>query len=124
MKRIVLGLSAVALLAAAAPASAQQWDGDDHGARWNHHDRHDFAGYPEFAEAKDHIRSEVREGLDDGWLDEDLAQDAIGELQQIQFREGQEYRAYGWRLPEYDRDQFRASLDELDRSIGQARDDQ
>lgn len=123
MKRIILGLSVIAVLGAAVPASAQQWGGD-YGARWNNSGRYAFRGYPEFRGAKAHIRDEVRQGLEEGWLDEDQAQDFTQELRRVQMQEAREFRVHGWNLPEGDRAAIRSSLDELDQSIDQARDEQ
>lgn len=123
MKRIILGLSAIALLGAAVPASAQQWGGD-YGARWNNPGRYAFRGYPEFRGEKAHIRSEIREGLEEGWLDEDQAQNLTQELWQVQQQESREFRVHGWSLPYQDRAAIRSSLDELDHSIDEARDEQ
>lgn len=123
MKRVILGLSAIVLLGAAVPASAQSWGGD-YGGRWNEHGRYAFGGYPEFRGEKRHIRSEIRQGREDGWLDEDQVQDFAQELRQVEQRESREFRVHGWNLPDDDREAIRSRLDELDQSIDQARDEQ
>jgi len=122
MKTIVLGLMALATAAAAQPASAQSWGGD-YGPRWSDGGRYGFRGYPEFRGEKSHIRSEIRQGLDAGWLDDDQAGAFYQQLRRIQQEETSEYREHGWNLPDRDRGEIRSSLHELDRAIDEARDE-
>lgn len=122
MKRIMLGLVAMAALGAAAPASAQQWGGD-YGFRWNDGGRYGFRGYPEFRGEKDHILGEIREGLDEGWLGEDQARAFNWRLRRIQQEEASEFREHGWTLPDNDRAEIGSDLHQLDRAIDEARDD-
>jgi hypothetical protein len=110
VKRIILGLIAMAGAAAALPASAQTWGwGGDYGGGWNGDwgGRYAFNGYPEFRGEQAHIRSEIREGFDDGWLDEDQAR---------------EFHEHRWRLPDGDRAEIRADLHALDQAVDEARD--
>jgi hypothetical protein len=114
MKTIILGLAAAALFGTA--AAAQGWRGDYSAQRYGGWD------YPEFRGEVAHIRSEVRQGLNQGWLDYDQAREMNGELRDVQRREASEYRFHGWRLPDDDRQAIRAQLDRLDHEIDQARD--
>lgn len=118
---LVAGLAALSLPIA---ASAQSWGGDyASGRSYSYGGRYAFRGYPEFRSVKAHIRSEIRQGLEEGWLDEDQAQDFNQQLRQIQQNEAQEYRAHGWNLPENDRADIRSGLQELDQAVDEARDE-
>ncbi|HVN01560.1 MAG TPA: hypothetical protein VMT68_15235 [Caulobacteraceae bacterium] len=112
MRSLAIGLAAAALAATA--AQAQGWNGerDVPPAGWD---------YPEFRGPTAHIRSEIREGLNEGWLDDDQARDFGGELGRIQSREVSTYRAHGWRLPDGDRDEIHERIDRLAQAIDQAR---
>jgi len=113
---IILGATLVATPLA---ASAQGWGGD-YGGDWRY--RPSFGGYPEFQGEKAHIRDEIRQGLREGWLDRDQAGDMFRRLQWVQRREAREFGEHGWNLPYWDRQQIRSSLDQIDRSVDQARD--
>ncbi len=121
MKTVILGLAAAATLFGTA-ASAQGWGGD-YGSRWGDQSRYSFRDYPEFRGVISHIRQEVREGLDEGWIDDGQARDLGWQLRQIQRREAQEFRTHGWELPDDDRADIRSQLNQLDRTIDEARDD-
>lgn len=123
-------LIAVTTAALAAPlaVSAQSWGwyggggrGDYSGYRGGY--QQTFRGYPEFQGLKSHIRQEIRDGLQDGWLDQDQAQDLYRRLDWVQRSEQREFREHGWQLPYNDRAQIRSSLNNLDRAIDQARDE-
>ena len=120
MKRLLIGLAAATLavagLAGAAAAQPYQGPGDYYS--------HQASGwdYPEFRNVSWHIRSELRSGLRDGWLDADQAGDFTRQLHRLQARELAEYREHGWNLPEDDRNQIRARFNRLDRAIDDARD--
>jgi len=118
MKRIMLGLSAVALTATALPAAAQSWGGD----YWRSRSGHGFQDYPEFRGEIAHIRGEIREGINEGWLDDGQARQVRWRLQQVQYREAREFRFHGWNLPDSDREQIRSDLDQLDHWVDQVRD--
>ena len=115
---ITAGLAAMALPAA---ASAQAWGDGDYGRPgWDR--GYGFAGYPQFRDEKAHIRAEIREGLYEGWLDRGQARDFNNRLQWTQRREAREFQEHGWSLPDWDQQSIRASLDQIDRAIDQARD--
>lgn len=118
MKRVIIGLVATAACGAAAPALAQGWGGD-YGWR---HQRQAFSDYPEFRGEIAHIRAEIRDGQNDGWLEDDQARGLYWRLFQVRSREAQEFRAHGWGLPDDDRYEIRTQLDQLDRDIDAARD--
>ena len=122
MKKVVLSFAAAAVCAVAAPASAQSWGGD-YGGRWGDEQRYAFRDYPEFRGEIVHLQSEVREGVEEGWLDDDQARAMGWRLRRIQQREAGEFREHGWNLPDGDRDEIRRRLDDLDRQIDQLRDE-
>lgn len=119
---LLAGLAAGALAAPIA-ASAQSWGGGDYSRGWNYGYRQSFRGYPQFQGIKSHIRQEIRQGLDEGWLDEDQVQDLTQRLQSEQWQESREYRFHGWNLPYDDQARLRDQLNELDRTVDQARDE-
>ena len=111
----------IAALAIPALAAAQSWGGDYQEGR-GYDGRYAFRGYPEFRDEKAHVRAEIREGVEEGWLDNDDARQLYGQLWQVQRREFREFREHGWDLPGWDRRGIRERLNELDRSIDEARD--
>jgi opacity protein-like surface antigen len=142
-KMILLAAGAVALALPAA-ASAQQYDQRDYGQqtysqqgygqqgygqRDYGQDRGDFNGgrrggagvYPQFRSIEAHIRQEIREGLRDGVIEADDAQDLMQQLRGIQNQEMREYRVHGWNLPYDDQTRIRAQLGQLDRQVDQIR---
>lgn len=121
MKTLILGLAAAAAAALALPAAAQSWNGD-YASQWGY-SRYAFRDYPEFRGEIAHIRGEIREGVEEGWLDDDQARDMQWSLRRVQSEEAQEFREHGWRLPPNDREEIRSDLDRLDQSIDQARDE-
>jgi hypothetical protein len=118
MKTVILGLAAATLIGTA--ASAQGWSGD-YGS-WRDQSRYSFRDYPEFRGEISHIRQEIREGVNEGWVDDDQARNLGWQLRQVQRREAQEFRAHGWNLPDDDRGDIRSQLDEIDRAVDEARD--
>ena len=122
MKTVILGLAAAAVCAVALPASAQSWGGD-YGRRWDDDQRHVFRDYPEFRGEIAHLRSEIREGVEEGWLGDDQARAMSWRLRRIQQQEAGEFREHGWNLPDDDRDDIRGRLNALDQQIDQQRDD-
>ncbi len=121
MKIAIIGLAAATALAGAAHAQGYGYggygyQGGDYYARQTGWD------YPEFRSVSWHIRSEIREGLRDGWLDRDDAGDFGRQLRQIQSQERSEYREHGWSLPQDDREEIRDSFNRLDHAVDQARD--
>jgi len=126
MKRLVLGLAAVTLTATALPAAAQSWGGYGSYGGYGDYSRsrysYGFQDYPEFRGEIAHVRSEIRQGLNEGWLDDGQARQLSWRLRQVQSREASEFRYHGWNLPDDDRAQIRASLDQLDHWVDQARD--
>jgi hypothetical protein len=78
-------------------------------------------GYPEFGGIEEHIRREIREGLREDLIEPEDARDLFGQLRDIQLQEAREFRVHGWRLPDDDRYQLRARLNELDRLVDQVR---
>jgi hypothetical protein len=117
---VAAGLAALALPAA---ASAQAWGGGDYGRPgYGGGYGYGFAGYPQFRDEKAHIRAEIREGLNEGWLDRGQAGDFGRRLQWVQRREAREFQEHGWSLPDWDQQRIRASLDQIDRAIDEARD--
>ena len=118
-------LAAASLAAVALPfaASAQPWGGGDYNrAAWDYGHYRAFAGYPQFRDEKAHIRAEIREGVEEGWLDDDQAADLYRRIQWVQRREMREFAEHGWSLPDWDQQQIKASLDQIDRSVDLARD--
>lgn len=122
MNRLILGLAAVSLTAAALPAAAQTWGGDRYSDYQQGRYSYGFQDYPEFRGEIAHIRSELRQGVNEGWLDDGQARQLSWRLRQVQARETREFRYHGWNLPNDDRAQIRASLDQLDHWVDQARD--
>jgi opacity protein-like surface antigen len=122
MLKTLLVAASSATLALPIAASAQSWGGDYSGGQWGYGYRQAFAGYPQFRDEKAHIRAEIREGLNDGWLDRDQAGDLYRQLQWVQRREAREFGAHGWSLPPWDQQQIRSSLDQIDKQVDQARD--
>ncbi|MBS0411379.1 MAG: hypothetical protein JSR86_15790 [Proteobacteria bacterium] len=121
MLKSMLVAAGLAALAVPASASAQAWGGGDYGRpSWGY--GYGFAGYPQFRDEKAHIRAEIREGLNEGWLDRGQARDFGNRLQWIQRREAREFQEHGWRLPDWDQQSLQSSLDQIDRAIDQARD--
>ena len=120
MKTVILGLAAAALFGTA--ASAQGWNGD-YGSQWGGQYRQSFRDYPEFRDEISHIRQEIRESVNEGWMDDDRARDLGWRLRRVQRREAQEFQAHGWNLPNDDRAEIRSQLNEIDRSVDEARDE-
>ena len=119
---LLIAVAAAALLSpVAAAAQSWSWHGGDYSGGYGY--RQAFRGYPEFQGLKSHIRQEVREGLNDGWLDEDQARDVHRRLDWVPRREQREFGEHGWQLPPGDREQIRSSLDQIDRSIDESRDE-
>ena len=121
MNRLVFGLAAVTVAAAALPAAAQTW-GASNGDYWRGRYSYGFQDYPEFRGEIAHIRAEIRQGVNEGWLDGGQARQMSWRLRQVQSREAREFSFHGWNLPDDDRAQIRASLDQLDHWVDQARD--
>jgi|SRR5579872_1560651 len=121
MKTIMLGLAAATLFGSV--ASAQGWQGD-YGSRWGDQGRYAWRDYPEFRNEISHIRQEIHEGAEEGWMDDDLARQLNWRLGQVQRREAEEFQEHGWDLPRGDRYQIRAQLDQIDRAVDAARDDE
>ena len=88
---------------------------------WGGGDDHSFSGYPQFADQRTHIRREIHDGLKQGWLDREQANDFYRALRLEQQREGLEFREHGWSLPTWDQEEIRASLDVIDQAVSQAR---
>ena len=122
MKRTLLAAISIAAVALPFAASAQPWGGGDFQRQSGYGYRQTFSGYPQFRGEKAHIRAEIRQGLDEGWLDRDQASDMYRQLQWVQRRETSEFRAHGWSLPRWDQQQIQSSLDRIDQSIDEARD--
>ena len=121
MLKSLLVAAGLASLVLPATASAQAWGGGDYGRpSWG--EGYGFTGYPQFRDEKAHIRAEIREGLNEGWLDRDEARDFGRQLQWVQRREAREFQEHGWSLPAWDQQSLRARLDQIDRAIDQARD--
>jgi hypothetical protein len=123
MRKTLLAGLAVGALAMPLLAAAQSWGGGDYNRGSGYGYRNAFRGYPQFQGAKAHIRAEIRQGVSEGWLDSEQAQDMYRSLQQEQWQETREFRAHGWNLPSDDQEQLRDALDEIDQSIDQARDE-
>lgn len=122
MLKTLLAAASLAVAAVPLAASAQVW-GADYYRGWGWGDYHQrFDGYPQFRDEKAHIRAEIRQGQNDGWLDDDQARDLYHRLQNVQRREASEFGEHGWFLPPWDSQQIRASLDQLDRAVDHARD--
>jgi hypothetical protein len=119
MRRLILGLAAVAATAVAAPSFAQGWGG--YGDYWR--GQYGFQDYPEFRGEIAHIRGEIRQGINEGWLQGDQARQLGWRLRQVQYREAREFRYHGWDLPADDRAQIRSDLNQLDHWVDQVRDD-
>ncbi len=81
-----------------------------------------FAGYPEFAAVKAHIRQELHEGREEGWLEGGQAWRFVSSLRDIERREAREFEAHGWSLPWNDRGALRDAFGRLDRRIDEVRD--
>jgi hypothetical protein len=123
MKRLVLGLAAASLTAVALPAAAQTWSGGGYSDYWQGgRYSYGFQDYPEFRGEIAHVRGEIRQGLNEGWLDGGQARQLSWRLRQVQSREAREFRYHGWSLPNDDRAAIRADLDQLDHWADQARD--
>ncbi|HWF76585.1 MAG TPA: hypothetical protein VN694_05350 [Caulobacteraceae bacterium] len=122
MRIAIVGLAVATTLAGA--AHAQSYDG--HGwygqQRGDYYDRRAGWDYPEFRDVAWHIRAEIQQGLQDGWLDGDEAGDFGRQLRGIQAQELAEYREHGWGLPQDDREEIRERLDRLDHALDAARD--
>jgi hypothetical protein len=126
LKTPLLIVASLAALAAPVIASAQSWWGWDV-ADYNRSDfsrgyGYGFAGYPQFRDEKAHIRAEIRQGLDEGWLDQGEASRLFSQLRGVQQRETREFREHGWSLPSWDQRAIRSNLDQVDRQVDQARD--
>jgi len=123
MRKFLILAAGAALLAAPAAASAQSWGSGDyyHGGYGGYGSY--FSGYPQFRDAERHIRMEIREGQREGWLDQNDASDFSSRLNWIRKSEQREFNEHGWNLPSWDQQRIRQSLDQLDRSIDSARDD-
>ncbi len=119
-KTLMISLAAAAVCGIALPAAAQSWGGD-YSAGWGYAGRGSF-DYPEFRGEVAHIRGEIRDGLEQGWLGDDEARRLSFGLRRIQWREMREFGVHGWDLPVYDQASIRASLDALDRQVDAARD--
>jgi hypothetical protein len=122
MKIAMIGLAAATVLAGAA-----------HAQGYDRHDRYGYQGgdyygrtgswdYPQFRDVSWHIRSEIQQGLREGWLDEDRADAFSRQLRGIQHQEMAEYREHGWSLPQWDREAIRDRFDRLDHALDWARD--
>lgn len=80
-----------------------------------------FNGYPELRSDTDRIRDQIRLGVRDGSLTLDQARDFRSELARIQDDEAVRFRDFGWSLPAPERQDLRASLDDLSDAIDEAR---
>ena len=118
---LMIGLAAAAVCGLAMPAAAQTWGGGDYNSGWGSQ-RYQFTDYPQFRGEIAHIRGEIRQGVEQGWLGDDEAQRLNAGLRRIQWREMREFGYHGWNLPYDDQASIRASLDNLDRQVDQARD--
>ena len=121
MKIAIIALAAATALAGAA-----------HAQGYDRHDRYGYQGgdyygrtggwdYPQFRDVSWHIRSEIQQGLRDGWLDADRADEFTRQLRRIQYQEMAEYREHGWSLPQWRRDAIRDRFDRLDHALDWAR---
>ena len=119
--RTLLAAASLAAMALPLTAAAQPWGGGDYYRQGGYGYHQSFSGYPQFRREKAHIRSELQEGLNEGWLDQDQANDFYRQLQWVQRREAREFGAHGWSLPSWDQQQIQASLDQIDRSVDEAR---
>ena len=123
MKFAIIGLAAATVFAGAAQAQGYNGQGGYGYQRGgDYYARQASWDYPEFRNLSWHIRSEIRQGLRDGWLDEDRAGDFTRQLRGIQAQERAEYREHGWGLPQDDRDEIRDRFDRLDHAVDWARD--
>ena len=122
MKIAIIGLAAAAVALAGA-AHAQGYYGQGNGYQAGDYYAHRGTwDLPEFRNVSWHIRSEIQQGLRDGWLDQDRAGDFYRQLRGIQAQEMAEYREHGWSLPQWDRDSIRDRFDHLDRALDWTRD--
>jgi hypothetical protein len=119
-KALMIGLAAAAVSGSALPAMAQTWGGDYH-AGWGYA-RYGNFDYPQFRGEIAHIRGEIRDGLEQGWLGDDEARQLSWRLRQVQWREAREFGFHGWALPADDQASIRASLDAVDRQVDESRD--
>ncbi|MFI4965038.1 MAG: hypothetical protein ACHP9T_06690 [Caulobacterales bacterium] len=108
-----------AALALPAAASAQYQPRGD----FDRDQRTYFRGYPEFRTEEMHIRREIDDGVREDLLEPEDAADFRDQLRRIQAREAREFREHGRDLPDSDRAEIRAQLDELDRLVDQTRDE-
>jgi hypothetical protein len=126
VKTSVLIAASLAALAAPAIASAQSWGGwgaaDYNRSDYSRGYGYGFSGYPQFRDEKAHIRAEIRQGLDEGWLDQGDAGRLYSQLRWVQQREAREFREHGWSLPSWDQQAIRSNLDQIDHQVDQARD--
>jgi len=123
MRKLMFAAAGVIALAAPIAASAQGWGGDFYnGSGYGGGYQSSFGGYPQFRDAERHIRREIRDGQSEGWLDDDQARSLSQTLRWIRMREQREFGEHGWSLPSWDAQRIQQSLDQLDRSIDTARD--
>lgn len=81
-----------------------------------------FRGYPEFRADKMRIREQIRMGLGDGSISAEQARVFRAQLAQIQDDEALQFRDHGWSLTPGDRQELRASLDDLAGAVDDVRD--
>ena len=125
MKIAIIALAAATAIAGAAQAQGyygqgyygQGYDNAYGNPRGDYYARTAGWDYPEFRNISWHIRSEIQQGLREGWLDGDRAGDFRRQLRDIQIREQAEYREHGAGLPQWDRDALRDRFDHLDRAL-------
>lgn len=120
MRKFLLLAAGAAVLAIPAASSAQGW-GDYYRGGYSGYGT-DFSGYPQFRDAERHIRMEIREGQREGWIDQSDVGDFYRRLNWIRQSEQREFNEHGWNLPSWDQQRISQSLDQLDRSIDAARD--
>lgn len=140
IKRNLIVAAGLAALLLPMAASADSWGG--YGGQWMSQDnawrdRDDgdrqagdyyddgrawFHGFPEFAGIRSHLKQEIREGLEDGWLSQERAQRMVARYRDIERDEYREFREHGWNLPDRERAEFRDRLSALDHRLDMARD--
>jgi len=131
-KKLLFALSALAVAVPVA-ASAGGWYGHedrgygergygDYGRFGDYRYDRGFRGYPEFYGVKAHIRQELMQGMQQGWLDRDDGWRLMQGLRRVNESEAREFREHGWNLPYEDRVRFKSTLDRIDHEIDEARD--
>jgi hypothetical protein len=124
---LTLFAASAAIFSLPVSASAQSWQGSQ--ASYNswsddahRRDRIDAVrGHPEFAGEEERIRSELDEGLAQGWLDRDDFLIFGRQLHQTELHEAREMREHGEDLPRAERALIRSNLAELRHQLDQSR---